>query len=74
MWPMPSPTVPALDPKNEPQLASVGLGWALRRTALGVLILVVAVGAVAWLFNAGIEPDGATSEPASRGEYALPQN
>jgi len=71
---MSSPTVPALDPKNEPDLAPLGLGWALRRAALGVLILVVTVGAVAWLLNASIEPDGATTTPASHSEYALPQN
>ena len=71
---MPSPSVPALDTKSEPQLAAVGLAWALRRAALGVLILAVTVGAVAWLFNASIEPDGPTAEPASRAEYALPQN
>lgn len=71
---MPSPTVPALDPQNEPELAPLGLGWALRRAALGVLILVVTVGAVAWLLNASIEPDAATTAPASHSEYALPQN
>jgi hypothetical protein len=69
---MSSPTVPALDPKDEPQLAT--LGWALRRAALGVLILAVAVGTVAWLFNAGIEPDTTTGGPASHSEYALPSN
>jgi hypothetical protein len=67
---MASPTVPALDPKSEPQLAT--LGWALRRAALGVLILAVTVGTVAWLFNAGIEPDGATAGSDQHSEYALP--
>ena len=71
---MPSPTIPALDPKNDPQLATPGLGWALRRAALGVLILAVTVSAVAWLFNASIEPDGPASGPASHSEYALPQD
>jgi hypothetical protein len=70
MWPMSSPTVPALDQKAGPQIAT--LGWALRRAALGLLILLVGVGAVAWLLNASIEPD-ATTGPASQSEYAVPQ-
>lgn len=69
---MASPTVPALDPKNEPQLAT--LGWALRRAALGVLILAVTVGTAAWLFNAGIESDGVTAGSRQHSEYALPSN
>jgi len=69
---MPSPTVPAFEPKHEPQVAT--LGWALRRAALGMLILLVTAGAVAWLLDASIEPDGATAGPASQSEYALPQN
>jgi hypothetical protein len=70
MWPMSSPTVPALDPKNEPQLAT--LGWALRRAALGLIILLVTAGAVAWLLDASIEPDGAASGQEPKSEYALP--
>jgi hypothetical protein len=67
---MPSPTVPHFEPQEEPQLAT--LGWALRRAALGLFILLVTVSMVAWLFNASIEPDGATAGPASHSEYALP--
>jgi hypothetical protein len=69
---MSSPSVPAFEPKQAPQLAT--LGWALRRAALGVLILAVTVGTVAWLFNAGIEPDATTGSPASHSEYALPSS
>ena len=71
---MSSPTAPdvSADREDEPQLAT--LGWALRRAALGLLILLLAVAAVAWLFNASIDPEEATAGPASRSEYALPQN
>jgi hypothetical protein len=76
MWSMSAPTsVPGLtlQPRREPQLAT--LGWALRRAALGLLILLVTSMLVAWLIYAGIEPDGAaTAGPASQSEYALPQN
>jgi hypothetical protein len=76
MWSMSAPTsVPGLtlEPQPEPQLAT--LGWALRRAALGLLILLAASMLVAWLFYASIEPDGpATAGPASQSEYALPQN
>lgn len=69
-----SPSVPglSLEPQREPQLAT--LGWALRRAALGLLILLVAVALGAWLFNASIEPEAATAGPASQSEYALPPN
>lgn len=62
----------SLEAQREPQLAT--LGWALRRAALGLLILLVTVTLVAWLFYASIEPDGASAGPASQSEYALPQN
>lgn len=48
------------------------LGWALRRAALGLAILLVATGFAAWLFYASIEPDGARG-PGAQSEYALPQ-
>ncbi len=54
--------------QREPQLAT--LGWALRRAALGLLILLVAVALGTWLFYASIELEG----PPSQSEYALPQN
>jgi hypothetical protein len=57
-----------VETRQEPQLAT--LGWALRRAALGLLILVAAVSLGAWLFNASIESEG----PPSHSEYALPQN
>jgi hypothetical protein len=47
------------------------LGWALRRAALGLAILLVAAGLGAWLFYASIEPDGARA-PGAQSEYALP--
>ena len=67
---MSSPSAPGLsvEAKRQPQIAT--LGWALRRAALGLLILTVAVVLGAWLFNASIEADG----PISNSEYALPQN
>ncbi len=44
-------------------LHPVSWSWALRRAALGILILASAVGLVAWLTYASIEPtvDGAPS-------------
>jgi hypothetical protein len=42
----------------------ITVGWALKRAALGIAILVVAMGAVAWLTYASIEPEpGVASEP-----------
>lgn len=35
------------------------LGWALRRAALGLLIMVIGCGGAAWLLYASIEPDRA---------------
>jgi hypothetical protein len=52
-----------------PQLMTIG--WALRRAALGLLILLTAAGLSAWLLYASIEPDGAAG-PGARSEYALP--
>lgn len=67
---MSSPSAPGLsvEQQPEPQLATVG--WALRRAALGLLILLFAVALGAWLFNASIELEG----PPSQSEYAVPQN
>jgi hypothetical protein len=47
------------------------LGWALRRAALGLTILLTVAVLSAWLFYASLEPDGTTS-PGTRSEYALP--
>ena len=71
---MPSPSVPhvSLERRREPQLAT--LGWALRRAALGLAILLTAAALTAWLLYASIEPDGAFAAPGSNSEYALPPN
>ena len=66
---MSSPSAPGLSVEAERQPIAT-LGWALRRAALGVLILAAAVALGAWLFNASIEPEG----PPSHSEYAVPQN
>ncbi len=54
---------------HPPQLMT--LGWALRRAALGLAILLTVAVLSAWLFYASIEPDG-TAGPGARSEYALP--
>ena len=38
-------------------LRPITLGWALKRALLGIVILVVAMGGVAWLTYASIDPD-----------------
>jgi hypothetical protein len=38
-------------------LRPVTLGWALKRALLGIAILVVAMGSVAWLTYASIDPN-----------------
>jgi hypothetical protein len=48
------------------------LGWALRRAALGLAILLTVAVLSAWLLYASIEPDGTTSAPGARSDYALP--
>lgn len=58
----------SVESRRQPQLATVS--WALRRAALGLIILMAAVTLGAWLFNASIETEG----PLSQSEYALPQN
>jgi hypothetical protein len=55
---------------HPPQLMT--LGWALRRAALGLVILVTVAVLSAWLFYASIEPDGTTAGPGARSDYALP--
>jgi hypothetical protein len=56
--------------RRGPQLAT--LGWALRRAALGLAILLAAAAFSAWLLYASIEPDGPTAGPGSHGGYAIP--
>ena len=67
---MSSPSAPGLSVETDRQSQIAIFGWALRRAALGVLILAVAVALGAWLFNASIESE----DPASHSEYAVPQN
>jgi hypothetical protein len=49
------------------------LGWALRRAALGLLILLVMVVLAAWLLYASIDPDEAAASVANQNGYAAPQ-
>ena len=53
------PDVPAAPQHRPPQLAT--LGWALRRAALGLLMLLVIVTLGAWLLWASIDPDDAAA-------------
>jgi len=50
---------------QRPQVAT--LGWALRRAALGLLLLIVIVTLGAWLLWAGIDPDEASAAGAPGG-------
>jgi len=49
------------------------LGWALRRAAFGLLILLVMVVLLAWLFYAGIDPDEAAASAPAQNGYAVPR-
>ena len=49
-----------------PQVMSVG--WALRRTALWLVMMTVMVAVGVWLFNASIDPDEATASPFTPGQ------
>jgi hypothetical protein len=60
---------PVQTSRPPPQLKT--LGWALRRAAMGLAILLTLAGLSAWLLYASIEPDG-TNGPGARSEYALP--
>jgi hypothetical protein len=48
--------------EHRPQIAT--WGWALRRAALGLLVLVVIVTLGAWLLWASIDPDEASAADA----------
>lgn len=51
---------PELMISQEPQtVAGFTLGWALKRAVLGLLIMMIGCGSVAWLLYASIEPDRA---------------
>jgi len=49
-------------PEQRPQIAT--WGWALRRAALGLLVLLVIVTLGAWLLWASIDPDEASAADA----------
>jgi hypothetical protein len=49
-----------------PQVISVG--WALRRTALWLVMMIVMVAVGVWLFYASIDPDEATASPFTGGQ------
>lgn len=66
----PVPDTLPRSPPQPPQLPSVG--WALRRTALGLLILSAMVVLGVWLFYASIDPDEASAGPAAASEQVPP--
>lgn len=41
---------------HPPASGSFGLFWALKRAVLGIVILVVSIGCLAWLTHAAIDP------------------
>jgi hypothetical protein len=50
------------------------LGWALRRTALAIVILVVAIGGFACLLYASIDPDEESAPAAKSVPHAVSSN
>jgi hypothetical protein len=57
---------------QQPQVAT--LGWALRRAAIGLLMLIVVAMLGAWLLWASIDPDEASAADApDSGEITAPQ-
>lgn len=50
------------------------LGWALRRALLGIAILFVFVGGLAWLLHTTIEPTAEASSPGSPATPILENN
>jgi hypothetical protein len=50
------------------------LAWALRRTALALVILVVAIGGFAWLLYASIDPDEESVPAPQPAPHAMPSN
>jgi hypothetical protein len=51
----------------------ISIGWALRRTALWLLMMFVMVVAGMWLFYASIDPDEAVAGSPTTAESPLPQ-
>jgi hypothetical protein len=45
-------------PAQGPFVRPVTLGWFLKRMLVGVAILLIAMGGLAWLTYASIDPDG----------------
>lgn len=56
---VPQATLEPAQDTAPPQLAT--LGWALRRAALGMLMLLGMVTLLVWLYAASIEPDDQAS-------------
>ena len=51
-------------PVQHESLPPVTLGWFLKRTVVGIAILLVAMGSLAWLTYASIDPDADTTVTA----------
>lgn len=67
------PSVTDVLPANPGAPASpISLGWALRRTALWLLMMTVMVGLGMWLFYASIDPDEAVAGSPTTAEAPLP--
>jgi hypothetical protein len=47
---------PRADDAMRLQASPVGLGWALKRAFIGVLILFVVISTAAWLLHSSIDP------------------
>ena len=65
----PDVSEPALGAQSQ-AVQALSLGWALRRTALWLLMRSAMVVVGAWLFYASIDPDEATAGPATSAEVA----
>lgn len=59
---------------NVAALRAPTLGWALRRTLLALIILVVSIGGAACLLYASIDPDEESAPPAKSAPHAPPSN
>lgn len=63
------PAVSEASVQSRPHVQPVmSVGWALRRTALWLAMMVAMVTVGVWLFYASIDPDEATAGPISSGE------
>ena len=59
---------------NVAALRGPTLAWALRRTLLAVVILVVAISGFACLLYASIDPDEESAPAAKSAPHAVPSN